>query len=91
VTRPHTYDHLDGDSKIAVELSTRELAERLVGMNYGVHRFLSHLVDVRREDLARRVAEYRADPVMRRVADDAEADGDRLADGIEELLLRGLR
>jgi hypothetical protein len=86
---PHAYRHIDDDSKLKVELSTRELAERISRMNYGVHRFLSHLVDVRREELARRIDMYRKEG-RRVVADMAEADGDRMADGIEKLLLEGL-
>jgi len=82
---PHYYAGLDKDSKMAVELPLREVAERVVEMNYGTHRFLSHLVDVRRERLAARVAHYR-ELGDENVAQSVERRGDPLADAIEKQL-----
>lgn len=92
---PHFYRQLDDDQehcqgdRLTIRLTTREIAERVCAMNHGVHRLLSHLVDVRRERLAARVAEYR------KRGDSDEADcvegvGDLLAAAIEEILNRGI-
>ena len=89
MSKPHFYRGLDKDDRLRVELTIRELAERLVDMNYGVHRLLSHLVDVRRERLADRLATYRTRGDVD-IARSVEHEGDALANGIEELLNRGL-
>jgi hypothetical protein len=89
MSAPHFYRGLDKDDRLRVELTTRELAERLVDMNYGVHRLLSHLVDVRRERLADKIAVYRARG-DHDIAKNVEHEGDPLADGILALLARGL-
>lgn len=89
MSQPHFYDNLDKDSKLSLEIDMRALAEHLVSMNYGVHRLLSHLIDVRRERQRRNILEYR-ECGKHPIADCLEREGDRLADGIEELLLRGL-
>lgn len=87
--RPHTYAHLDRDSSLTVQVPMRKLAEDVEHLNYGTHRFLSHLIDVRRALVASRVEELR-----RRgdhdVAEYALRQGDPLADGIEALLVQGL-
>jgi hypothetical protein len=81
--------NLDKDAMVSVEIPMRELAERLERMSYGAHRLLSHLIDVRREQLKARIERYRkrgdAD-----VAAHAEAEGDALADGLEALLNKDL-
>lgn len=89
MTRPHYYDGLDTDSKITLEIDMRSLAERIVGMNYGEHRLLSHLIDARRARLAARIVAYRQKGLAD-VADSVQRRGDPLADGIEALLLQGL-
>src|SRR5690242_5304976 len=91
---PHYYSDLDKkddgyhDSAFRVSIPLREVAEKVDAMNYGIHRFLSHLVDVRREELAKRIKEYR-DRGDEDVARFAEREGDRLADEIERLLHEG--
>jgi hypothetical protein len=90
--RPHFYVKLDeGEhrSRLTVELSTREVAERLCAMNHGVHRLLSHLIDVRRERLAKRIEGYR-EKGDDDIAESLTKIGDPLADGIEKLLLADL-
>lgn len=89
MNKPHTYRHLDKDSELTLTLDMRSLAERVVNMNYGTHRLLSHIIDVRRERLAADIKEYesRGD---HDVADLARREGDKLADGIEALLRLGL-
>ncbi len=92
MSRRHFYKHLDDGpsrSRLTTELTTREVAERIEEMNYGTHRFLSHLVDVRREALAARVADWRASG-HHDIAVSAERRGDELADAIEKLLNKGL-
>jgi hypothetical protein len=87
--QPHDYDHLDKDTKFSIEVPMRDLVDQVVRLNYGVHRFLSHLVDARRAHRQRRIEErtklFGAAHALR-----DEEDGDLLADGIERLLLAGL-
>lgn len=87
--RPHFYKNLDRDSKLTIDIDMRSLAERVETMNYGTHRFLSHLIDVRRERLAERIKEY-AERGHHDVADNVRAEGDQLANGIERMLRDGL-
>ena len=88
MTGPHSYRHLDEDSKIIVEVDLRRLAEMVVHMNYGVHRLLSHIVDVRRKAAVERAVMYEKNGFP----DSARATlRDELADGIEKLLLDGLK
>lgn len=89
MTRPHFYVNLDKDSKLVSEMGMRELAEKIEAMNYGVHRLLSHLIDVRREALAVRIKTYR-DRGHEDVAQYAERAGDQLANEFERLLKEGL-
>lgn len=90
--RQHYYRHLDDEPhahRLTVELTTREVAERIVDLNHGTHRLLSHLVDVRRERLAERIATYRARG-DHDIADGVEKRGDELAEAIAALLERAL-
>lgn len=86
---PHTYRQLDDKSRLEMTLELREVAERVEDLNYGTQRFLSHLIDIRRDKLTSRIEMYR-----RRgdddVAEHVEREGDPLADGIEALLKDGL-
>lgn len=90
---PHFYRGLDdsayNDGAMRLSLSLREVAVKIEHMNYGVHRFLSHLIDVRREELKMRIEGYKMlgdDDVAASV----ERRGDPLVDGIERLLNDGL-
>jgi hypothetical protein len=91
----HMYRHLDDDGehrtgdRLTVRMTTREVAEQIEAMNYGLHRFLSHIVDVRRERLAAKIAKYR-EQGSGDVAAYVEREGDQLADAIEALLEKGL-
>jgi hypothetical protein len=60
MTRPHYYRCLDERDKLVIELDLRGVAEKVCGMNHGVHRLFSHIIDVKREQLAERVATYRS-------------------------------
>lgn len=73
---------------LSIEVPMRELAVRLEDFNL-THRFLSHLVDIRREKLHARIEEYKARG-DHDVAETARLRGDPLAETIEELLQRGL-
>jgi len=84
--KQHYYKNFDRDSKLTMELDLRQVAEQLASMNYGVHRLLSHLVDVRRERLAARCAEER-DPAIAAIL---RRKGEGLAEGIAALLESGL-
>lgn len=85
----HCYRGLDRTGGLELpSIGMRELAERIEATNYGVHRLLSHLVDVRREALERYIAEYehRGDYGIARSVRDC---GDPLMEGIERLLDAG--
>lgn len=85
----HTYRHLDEDSKFQIQLDLRDVAERIDKLNYGTQRFLSHLVDVRRERHAARIAKYEREG-HRDIAENLRREGDELAEEILNLLNRGL-
>lgn len=88
---PHYYRGLDEGkeySQLKIEISLRELAEKVESMNYGAHRFLSHLIDVRRERNEARWQTYR-DRGDHDIADSAEKEGDLLVEGLEALLKAG--
>lgn len=87
--RPHFYKNLDSDSRLTLDIDMRSLAELIESMNYGTHRFLSHLIDVRREHLAERIKQYEARG-DHDIANNVRAEGDRMADGIERMLRDGL-
>jgi hypothetical protein len=87
--RPHFYANLDKDVSVSVEIPMRELAERVERLNYGVHRLLSHLIDVRRETLQRSIQAYEASGDSD-VADYVRRQGDEFADGLEALLNKGV-
>ncbi len=60
---PHYYKGLDEGEhahNVRIELTMRELAERIDAQNYGTQRFLSHLADVRLERLRQKIKEYEA-------------------------------
>jgi len=85
----HTYKHLDSDSKVEISLDLKEVVDKVMSMNYGVQRFLSHLVDARQKEHAERIASYMKKgqyDTAKRVSE----KGDELADGIEKLLNEGL-
>lgn len=86
---PHFYKDLDKDSMVTTEISMRKLVEQVVDLNYGTQRFLSHLIDVRRERLQARIASHRAGGDQDH-AEHLQRRGDPLADEIEGLLRRGL-
>lgn len=67
----------------------RSLAERIVSMNYGVHRLLSHLIDVRREKLIDKIKYYESQGDFD-VSDHIKRKSDLLADELESMLKRGL-
>lgn len=49
--KPHYYKHLD-DSKshnINIELNMEQLARMVCKTNYGLHRFISEVIDIKRE------------------------------------------
>lgn len=85
---PHYYQAQDKDRErdLKVGIGMRELAEKLCReTSEGTHRLLSHIIDVRREMLAERIATYRArgdDDV----AEYATRKGDPLADALERAL-----
>lgn len=88
---PHYYKGLDnsGDYDVNIHLSMREVAEYVAEANFGIHRLLSHLIDVRREMLAERIAGYR-ECGDDDVAEYAEKAGDKWADAFEALLNTGI-
>jgi hypothetical protein len=87
--KQHFYRHLDHDSKLTMELDLRKVAEQIASMNYGVHRLLSHLVDVRRESFDTLVIQQETHG-RHQLADDMRCEGDRLAEGLAALLESGL-
>lgn len=80
----HYYKQLDETSKVEIEIDMRKLAELVDGLNYGTHRFLSHLLDVRRDALRARVAGHRARG-HEDVAESAERAGDVIVKALEDL------
>ncbi len=86
----HMYRGLDerGDHDLKVSLGMRELAEKVCDLNHGVHRLLSHIVDVRREKLTKTIEVYR-ERGDHDVAEHAEKHGDPLIDAIARLLDEG--
>lgn len=87
---PHYYRGLDESADgLKVDVPLDELAQKLADMNYGVHRFLSHLIDVRKKQQAARIQRY-IDRGDDDVAEYARRDGDKLIEGIEKLLNEGL-
>lgn len=89
----HFYKGLDESvhhrSQISFVISPRELAEKVCNVNYGLHRLLSHIVDVRREQLEARIARYEAIGDYD-LADSERDEGDPLMSGIKILLDKGL-
>jgi len=72
------YKHLDADTPLTITLSMDQIARDCVALNYGAHRLLSALVHALRDRDAALSAKY-----------EMKTDS-QLADGIEELLNRGL-
>lgn len=87
--KQHDYKHLDKDSKLTLEIDLRQVAEHVESLNYGVHRFLSHLVDVRRECLDARALDIEKRGHLD-IANGMRRESDQLAEGIAALLARGL-
>lgn len=88
---PHYYRSMDEkeDYSLRLPIDFRKLAETLdAGNNFGVHRLLSHLLDVRAEKLAEKIARYR-ERGDDDIAEAALKGGDPLADGIRKLLEDG--
>lgn len=48
--KPHYYKHLDNDilCNVNIELNMKQLAEQVCSVNYGLHRFLSETIDIKR-------------------------------------------
>ncbi len=88
---PHLFKSLDWNEadNVRVPINMRDLVEMVNGLQYGTHRFLSHLIDVRREALAEKIARYRARG-DHDVAASAEASGDPLIGILEAALKDGL-
>lgn len=89
MTTQHSYKGLDGgDADVEVRISMRKLAEMVVELNHGAHRFLSHLIDVRRERLALKIKQYR-DCGDKNIAASVERRGDPIVDALERVLSEG--
>ena len=86
VTEQHTYRHIE--SCVTFTCTMRELAEQVNDLNHGVHRFLSHLVDVRRELLEAKIKAYdeKGDDD---IAEYCRRTGDPLMETILKLLNEG--
>lgn len=89
---PHYYRNLDGGSNPhhlqPDPIPMRKLAEMVESLNYGTHRFFSHLIDVRRENLAARIKKYQ-DQGDHDLAESIRREGDKVADELEYLLDKG--
>jgi hypothetical protein len=77
--RIDSYKHLDGDSKVSVELSMEEIAQRVCALNYGAHRLLSAMA----HELRKKNDEFIES------CPDCKGQRSPLADAIEELLNKG--
>lgn len=44
----HSYKHLDKDDKFTIEMDMKQVVKNVNSINYGVHRFISELIDIRR-------------------------------------------
>jgi hypothetical protein len=46
----HYYKHLDNDknSNVNIELNMEQLAQMVCKVNYGLHRFISEVIDIKR-------------------------------------------
>lgn len=88
MTRRHTYRHMDKEP-LEIRINILDLVKLVSEENYGVHRFLSNLVDVRREGHAQRIANYRRQG-NHDTADRLDREKDKLAEGINQLLEEGL-
>lgn len=78
-----SYDHLDKRSPIQITLSMEKLAELVENSNYGVHRFLSALIRLRKKKLEIRTKNYQEKEYG------FEPYPDRLMNEIERLLNEG--
>lgn len=49
--QPHYYKHLDEDKhcNVNIELNMKQLAQEVCEKNYGLHRFLSEVIDIKRK------------------------------------------
>jgi hypothetical protein len=49
--QPHYYKHLDKDKNcnVNIELNMEQLAEMVCKANYGLHRFISEVIDIKRQ------------------------------------------
>lgn len=74
MTQKDSYKHLNDDKDLKIVLDMDALADQLCTVNYGVHRFLSALVDARRK----KYGENNCSPETR-----------NLTEGIEKLLNKG--
>lgn len=51
--QPHYYKHLDKEKScnVNIEMDMEQLAKKVCGVNYGLHRFLSEVIDIKRESV----------------------------------------
>ena len=51
--KPHYYKHLDEEKtcNVNIEMNMEQLAKEVCGVNYGLHRFLSEVIDIKRESV----------------------------------------
>lgn len=49
--QPHFYKHLDktGGCNVRIELNMEQLAQMVCKENYGLHRFISEVIDIKRK------------------------------------------
>jgi hypothetical protein len=86
------YKHLDKDTAMTVTLPMEQIARDCVALNYGAHRLLSALVHELRAKNTKRAEEYAAMYPNEKLSEGEIQPYERskLADGIEELLNKGL-
>jgi hypothetical protein len=58
--QPHYYKHLDKDKNcnVNIELNMEQLAQMVYKANYGLHRFLSEIIDIQRKSEYRQEQEF---------------------------------
>lgn len=51
MVKPHFYKHLDKDKtqNVNIELNMEQLAQMVCKANYGLHRFISEVIDIKRQ------------------------------------------
>ena len=86
MSEPHDYDRIDDE--LTLSIGMRELAHRVVAMNRGTHRLLSHLADAIRAQWNSRATLHRAKGDDEDVAANAEHRGRELAEALEHVIRR---